>query len=535
MKVLLVNPPYPASEPPRIPMGLLYIGGAAMEAGHEVEVLDLLVARPDKQAVYAALERFEPEVVGTTSVTMNWHEASGVLRWAREADPSVITVAGGPHVSFTWRQIGRDEPWVDYIVIGEGERTFVEFLETLKEGRKPQSIPGLAWREDGSMRAGAGRKFEPDLEALPYPARHLFPLSRYRAMKVDGGLSTGRGCPFSCTFCVGPKMVGKKPRLKSPKSVADEIEELVAMGFGHIAFSDDHFGMKRSHAMAVSDEITRRGLDIDLSIFIRADAAEPRLLEKMRAAGCSKILYGAESGVQEIVDAAKKKINLVKLKEKVSMALDMDFQVQVTFILGLPGETRDTVARTFEYAGSLGAFYGMHLLAPLPGSEIYERAREMGVRILHEDYKYYDANHTVTETEGLPAAELEKIWREYDEAFDKFETFELEAWKQGKLTGTHLEEFERRRCRNFFWKLFTRGFFDGRECSVPLSEKIDPMDSFIPMAAASAGVDNYEAGRWLKSAVEEGDLIITESGHSARFYFSDGVYAAGGGERKKGA
>lgn len=535
MKVLLVNPPYPASEPPRIPMGLLYIGGAVEEAGHEAKVLDLLVARPDKKALQDAMERFGPDVVGVTSVTMNWHEASRVLKWAKGADPSVITVAGGPHVTFTWRRIGRDEPWVDYVVIGEGEKTFVEFLEILKTGRKPQHVPGLAWREEGVMRAGSRRKFEPGLDDLPHPARRLFPLSRYRVMKVDGGLSTGRGCPFSCTFCVGPKMVGKKPRLKNPVNVADEIEELAAMGFRNIAFSDDHFGMRRSHAFAVCDEIIRRGLDTGLSIFIRADAAEPRLLERMRAAGCGKILYGAESGVQEIVDAVKKKINLEKLKDKVKMALDMDFQVQVTFILGLPGETRDTVKRTFEYAGSLGAFYGMHLLAPLPGSEIYERAHELGLRILHENWKYYDANHAVTETEGLPAAELEEIWREYDEAFGKFETFELEAWKQGKLTGKHLEEFEKRRCSNFFRKLLTSGFFDAEECCVPISGKTDPMESFIPMAAAKAEVDDYEAGRWLRESVESGDLMVTDTGRTARFSFSDRIYVADNRQRKKGA
>jgi len=535
LKVLLVNPPYPASEPPRIPMGLLYIGGAVEEAGHEVKVLDLLVARPDKGVLHGAMERFGPDVVGVTAVTMNWHEASRVLKWAKETDPSVMTVAGGPHATFTWRRIGWDEHWVDYVVIGEGERTFIEFLGILKNGEKPKSIPGLAWREDGVMRAGLRRKFETNLDSLPHPARHMFPLSRYRAMKVDGGLSTGRGCPFSCTFCVGPKMVGKKPRLKAPKSVADEIEELAALGFRNIAFSDDHFGMRRSHALAVCDEIIGRGLDVDLSIFIRADAAEPRLLEKMRAAGCSKILYGAESGVQEIVDDARKKINLEKLKEKVKLALDMDFQVQVTFILGLPGETRETVERTFEYAKGLGAFYGMHLLAPLPGSEIYERAPELGIRILHEDWKYYDANHTVTETEGLPATELEKIWREYDEAFGKFETFELEAWKQGKLTGAHLEEFERRRCRNFFWKLFTRGFFDSDKSRLPFTGKTEPLESFIPLAATRAGVEDYEAGRWLKEAMNSGELMIIKSGHAARLSFTDRIYAPESMERKKGA
>ena len=104
-----------------MPMGILYIGAALENAGHDVRVLDLLVSRCDKKAVQKALEDFVPEMVGITSVTMNWPEASRILSWVKDTDAGIKTVAGGPHVTFTWKEIGETAPWIDYLVLGEGD------------------------------------------------------------------------------------------------------------------------------------------------------------------------------------------------------------------------------------------------------------------------------------------------------------------------------------------------------------------------------------------------------------------------------
>ena len=123
MRILFINPPYAASEPPRIPMGLLYVAAVLEEAGQEVRVLDLLVSPPLDERVREVVENFDPALVGTTSVTMNYPVASGLLRFVKEINPSIKTVIGGPHATFCWEQIGHDEPWVDFVVRGEGEIT----------------------------------------------------------------------------------------------------------------------------------------------------------------------------------------------------------------------------------------------------------------------------------------------------------------------------------------------------------------------------------------------------------------------------
>jgi anaerobic magnesium-protoporphyrin IX monomethyl ester cyclase len=523
VRILIINPPYAASEPAQLPIGLSYICAVLEAAGHEVRVLDLLVSLCDRDRVVTAVEDFGPALVGTTSVTMNWPEASAILAWVKDADPRIATVAGGPHVTFTWEQIGREEPWIDYLVLGEGERTITELVAAMENGGAGGDIAGLAWREAGRMKTGPRRGFETDINVIPRPARHLFPLSRYRAMGTGVGVTTGRGCPFSCIFCVGPKMVGHKRRLRDPSAVGDEIQDLAAQGFRDISLSDDHFGMKRSHALAVCDEIISRGLDVELSAFLRADAAEPELLERMRRAGCSRILYGAESGVQEIVDRIRKKTDLTMLRDKVRMAREMGFQIQVSFILGLPGETPETVKQTLEYAYGLGVHAGVHVLAPLPGSELVERAEELGLRILHRDWRLYDANRVITETPGLSAGELGRIVAEQEENLDRLERMELQQWRQGQLSGLRLENVEQRQRVKFYCSLLKGGFFEGEESRVRVKDGEEPYDALVANAARRAGAEEPEAGRWLRRAMDAGDLRISSDGSSARFEFREDV------------
>jgi len=506
-----------------IPMGLLYIGTVLEKEGYDVKVLDLLVSRYDQETVLKSIEKFNPQVVGITSVTMNWPDASRTLRWVKEADPTIVTVAGGPHVTFTWKEIGREESWVDYLVLGEGEKTVVELMAMLKNGKTVFPIAGLAWRDNGCLKAGPQRKFEVDVNALPKPARHLFPLSRYRAMHSSVGVTTGRGCPFSCIFCVGPKMVGHKPRLVNPTTVADQVEEAVKLGFRHINFSDDHFGMKRSHAMAVCDEIISRRIDVELSIFIRADAADRELLEKMKKAGCRGILYGAESGVQEIVNLIKKKTDLNMLKEKVKLALDIGLQVQVSFILGLPGESKETIQQTLDYAKGLDTFAGFHILAPLPGSEICERAEELELKILHRNWALYDADHVVTETPGLSAAELENVVANNDAYYNYLAEIEDTGWKKGELSGRHLEQVDRKRCMVFFFELCRNGFFEKEMCCIETPHGESPYDILVKNTAAAAKVEEDEARKWISRAMDLGDLRMVEEGAKTKFAFREEI------------
>jgi len=227
-RTLLINPPYPFSEFPIIPVGLLYVAGVLVHYGKEVDVLDLLVSKYSKDKIKNKIEEFKPDVVGITCVTMNYPVASDILKYCKSVNKKIITVIGGPHVTFNAEETLREAPWIDIVVRREGDFTMLDIVN----GKKPADIDGIAYRDrNGGIKLTKERALIENLDELPPPARHLFPISKYLALDAHASLLAGRGCPFNCIFCVGSKMGGRKARYRNPKLVVDEIEESLALGF----------------------------------------------------------------------------------------------------------------------------------------------------------------------------------------------------------------------------------------------------------------------------------------------------------------
>jgi len=409
MKTLLINPPYPFVEVPLIPLGLAYIAGSLELNGHDVQVLDLLVSKYSKEKIARKIEEYQPDIVGITSVTLNYPIASEILKYCKGVNGDITTVIGGPHVTFYALETLTEAPWIDIVVRGEGERTMLDIVKA----KRPEDIPGIAYRANGTIMLTDERPLIENLDELPAPSRHLFPLSRYHALDSHFSLVTGRGCPFSCIFCVGSKMGGRRVRYRDPKLVVDEIEEGLSYGFRDVNFENDHLTVNHAHLHAICDEITRRGLKFNWHAFSRVDTVNPEIIRRMKEAGCSYILYGVESGNQHILDRIKKKITLQKVREAVAIARDAGINVQASFILGLPGETRETMMRTFEFAQQLDTFYGLHVLAPFPGTEVREKAEEYGIEILTDDWSKYDANRPVTRTEECSPEDITALLHRY--------------------------------------------------------------------------------------------------------------------------
>jgi radical SAM superfamily enzyme YgiQ (UPF0313 family) len=255
MKTLLINPPYPFQEFPIIPMGLLYLAGILEKHDYEVDILDLLVSKYTKDKIKKKLDEFQPDIVGVTCVTMNYHTASDILRYCKSVNPDMMTIIGGPHVTFAAEETLNEAPWIDVVIRGEGELTMLDIVG----GKRLEDIPGIAFRSDG-INYTPDRLLIENLDDLPLPARHLFPLSRYHALASHCSLITGRGCPFNCIFCVGSKMGGRRARFRNPRLVVDEIEQGLALGFEEVNFEDDLFTLYHKHLNAICDEIIERDL-----------------------------------------------------------------------------------------------------------------------------------------------------------------------------------------------------------------------------------------------------------------------------------
>jgi radical SAM superfamily enzyme YgiQ (UPF0313 family) len=422
LRVLLINPYYPISETPSPPLGLAFLAGALEQAGHQVNILDCVVFPYSRDYLASALQNLEPELVGATAVTMTVDHALDTLKAVKALDPSITTVIGGPHATFCARDILKSCNQVDAVVCGEGEHTLVALTEALKTHTPWKKIPGIAFR-DGNRIVATAAPPPANLDELAPPARHRIPLGRYRALGMPASMTTSRGCPFKCIFCVGRKMVGSRVRYRNPVRVVDELQTLSAMDFHQINLADDLFTANSDHCLAVCNEILRRGLKVKWTSFARVDTVSRRVLEKMRQAGCTAVSFGVESGSPSMLRRINKGITLAQVVRAVQLCRDCGIDPHASFILGLPGETETTLAQTVAFGDRLkamGVSHGFHILAPFPGTDVRERIDEYDLQILSDDWRRYHANRAIIRTAAIQPDTMDAVVIDGERQFNQW-------------------------------------------------------------------------------------------------------------------
>jgi radical SAM superfamily enzyme YgiQ (UPF0313 family) len=420
MRVLLINPFCPFSEGPSPSLGLAFLAAALEHAGFETRVLDCVVEPYHPTLLEQLLETFRPGLVGITAVTMTFHHARQVLVDVKRIDSRLPTVMGGPHVSFCAEHTLAAVPELDFVVLGEGEQTLVALVQALERGSGWERLPGLVWRQEGRVHGNTRRPMALDLNRLPTPARHRLPLGRYRTLGVAVSMTTTRGCPHRCIFCVGRKMVGARVRYRDPQRVVDEMADLARMGFAQVNIADDLFTANAGHCLAICDGILQRGLKVRWTSFARVDTVSQPLLERMQAAGCSGVCFGVESGSRQILRTIRKGITPEQVVRAVELCNRAHLPAFASFIIGLPGETPATLAESValgERLGSMGVAYGFHVLAPFPGTEVRERVERYDLRILSSDWRQYHANRAVVETSQMGRAQLDDFLETWDRRY----------------------------------------------------------------------------------------------------------------------
>jgi len=434
MKVALIAPPYPLEEAPSPPLGICYVAAAFEAAGTDVRILDYIVRGYTPEKFKAELDEFNPDVVGTNSVTMNFKAAAGILKTAKVHNPSIITMMGGPHVTFDYENTLKAYPEIDVIVIGEGEETLRELIPVLADRKSWHGIHGLAFMENDRVIATGPREFLKDLDRLPIPARHLLPVSRYQALGFPVSIITSRGCPNKCIFCQGRRMVGMKVRYRSHERVADEIEDILSYGFERINIADDFFTSNKRRVRLLCEEIKKRGLTFSWSAFARVDSCSKEVLKTMLDAGCDTVSFGIESGNPEMLKRIKKGITLDQARKAVAMCNEVGMGVFLSFMVGLPGETPQTMADSWNFAEELGAPMGYHFLAPFPGTTLWENLDDYDLKILTDDWDRFDANRAITRTQSLTDADINAFVGKLDVEIDKYWQEVLERYESGTCT-----------------------------------------------------------------------------------------------------
>ncbi len=404
VKVALVNPPPPRGafvhyQSPLI--GIAYIAAVLEKNGYEVTVIDC----PPLNMTYEDLKReiacFAPDIVGITSVTVTFSSAVQAARVIKEACPQVLIVTGGPHVTVLDEQILNEHPEIDVVVRGEGEQTMLELAElvSISNLKNLQQVDGITFRKNSSIVRTKDRDFIQNLDELPHPAYKYFPLNKYRLFgKLILPIITSRGCSFNCSFCLAPRMTGKRFRPRSPKNVVDELEWLKNEHKPDaFTFHDETFTYDKKRVLAICEEIQNRNIGLPWDCSTRVDQISIEVLAKMRDSNCQLVSYGVESGSQKILNAMKKGTTVEQNERAIKWAKEAGLSVTISVIIGYPGETRDTLEQTLDFIRRTEPDdVHMSLATPYPGIELYDLVKDMGLKI-HGDWSRCDMQMQVFE------------------------------------------------------------------------------------------------------------------------------------------
>jgi len=502
MKIALIAPPYPLEEAPSPPLGLCYVAAACEAAGAEVIILDYIVSKYTPEKLKASLDAFKPDVVGATSVTMNFFGAVRIIQDVKRHNPDIITMMGGPHVSFDVTGTFSGYPELDLIVIGEGEQTLAELVPVLTSPEEWEQIKGIAFRKGDKIVITPERELIHDLDSLPLPARHLLPMSRYLALGFPVSIITSRGCPNKCIFCLGRRMVGFKGRYRTPKLVVDEIEQILTYGFNRINIADDLFTANKQRVMALCEEIMNRGVKFAWSAFARVNTVDVEILSVMKEAGCDSVSFGIESGNQEMLKRVQKGITLDQAKEAVKACKQAGLRTHASFMVGLPGESPQTLMDSRRFAEELDIEHGYHFLSPFPGTTIREEVEDYDLEILTDDWDRYDANKAIVRTSSLTPQEMDDFVENiYSGHKKKSQAMEI-RYRQGTCSAEEFFMIEGYYRMNLIYTLLSEDLIDN--APVLPYEGDDPSSSIISRITETTKMDAKLVERTMKSLMTAG-------------------------------
>ena len=352
-------------------------------------ILDPQADGSDLQQIAEKIRQTEPDLLGLSAHTEEINDAAEIAEAVKESRPETATVIGGYHVSALPSETLAEFGSFDLGVVGEDEFP----LLAIAEGKAPRETQGIVFRDDHGkiVRNETGDEL-PSLANLPLPAWDLFDLRAYGNLLP---VEMVRACPFSCPFCF-KGATGRRVRYKPPERVLDEIGHLVRVhGVREFFFaSSGTFPVDRDHAIAVCKGIIERGSRIRWFTGTRVDLVDEELLTLMKQAGCFGINFGIESGDPDVLEHCRKGITLDLAERAVKLCHGLGLETELGFILGLPGETRQSLENTRRFAARLRPYSTLAnfaILTPFPGTQVYDMAlrNQGGLRIKTTDWRAY--------------------------------------------------------------------------------------------------------------------------------------------------
>jgi len=427
MRVLLINPPLNTSLPAAgaYPMGLAYIAAVLRQNHCDVEILDIRLNEYDRSYVSNWLLRNSGrfDLYGIGGMVTAYSYIQWLSREIRKASPSSMIVAGGSICTAGELLLQKSE--VDLVCIGNGEKTAQSLVDALRRHEDLATIPNALVKRGGSI-LRTGQEELMVLDAVPFPAWELLDMDKYTATSYLVPVSvrsitmiTGRGCPYSCSFCY--RNFGRRLRHRSVENVVREMREVVdRYGIGHIDFLDEIFNADRDYVTELCRRIIEERFRLSWRCTGRANLVDRELLQLMYEAGCRWIGYGIESGSQKMLDGMGKRQRVEDVERSIRLARDAGMIVTGTFILGLPGETEQTIQETEQFFVRNRIFNVPFFPVPYPGTHLFDECREKNRLSFDEAFinsLEKDATELIVNLSELPDVRLvqkrEELIRKY--------------------------------------------------------------------------------------------------------------------------
>lgn len=452
MRITLVYPYFGTGQRSLyFPQGLAYVAAALEKAGHSVRVVDMEGDDLSTERAMALIGGTSPEMVGFGGMITRYSIVREMGRRLKHEMPGVFLMAGNSGAT-TIPGLYLENAGMDAVVLGEGEAASVELAAAVGSGADWREVPGLAFRDDSGRTAfSPPRPLLGNLDDLPWPARDLFPLEKYVVSRDHRGkherhleIVASRGCPHGCVYCY--HIYGRTIRRRSPESIVSEAVHIVGKyGIEYTGFPDDLFTSDKAFVLETCALLKKRLPGIRWSCIGRASSVDREMLRAMREAGCDWISYGIESGSPEILRRMKRTVTPEQCLSAVRMTREEGITPEGSFMIGMFGETRDTVAETVEFCKKADITAPMLFVTPYPGTPLFTEAEAKGLIPDLEAYvlSLEAADRLLVNLTDMDDRELES----------------LRAWAMGKVGRNYLLRKPFTRVPALLWKhLSLKGF-----------------------------------------------------------------------------
>lgn len=474
MKILLIDPPFYRFIKyynRYFPLGLTYLAAQLRSKGYEVVIYDAdanvdkneemdfsmletkypeyincinNLSHPIWDEARNIIKQIKPDVVGISVFTTKAAAAFRIAQIVKEIDDSIHVVIGGPHPSVKAEESLKISPFVDFAIRGEGEISLSLLIEAIEKKKPYHDIKGLSYKDNDRICHNSPAEFIADLDQIPIPARDLLLNKDYYTSEDMGLMLTGRGCPFSCSFCSSKGVWGKVTRYRSIENVLEEIK-LVQNKYKttQFSFKDDTFTINRKRVFDFCEKLNKSNLKLNWDCNVRVNLADQAILEKMKRSGCNGVKMGIESGNQHILsDIMKKGTTIEQIKNAAKAARKANLYWTGYFMIGLPGETPEEMTETLELLKCIKPdFASLSVFEPFPGTELYQNGiaeKYIQDSMSLEEYytiipKHYYIKKTGKRLNTLPINVFKRIEQLTNSGFRKYNRNPARLLKKAKV------------------------------------------------------------------------------------------------------